>query len=62
MFTPIIHNLKQGQAGYSECQLYNKLIKSKPQGDMLLAKKVHLHAAWKRLCQQALKKAQQSIH
>ena len=61
MFKPIIHNLKKGDCGYKDAQFYNKLINNKPTGDMLLAKKIHLQGAWKRLCTQSLEAFKQKI-
>jgi hypothetical protein len=38
-FLPIIHNLTPNDDGYSECQLYNNLIRNRPKGDGTLASK-----------------------
>ena len=56
MFKPIIHNLRPGDIGYSECQLYNNIISNKPKGQGTLASKISRERAWKEICAQALEK------
>lgn len=58
MFYAIIHNLKEGDAGFNECQAYNKIIGQKPTNGKTLAQKLKLQAQWKNDCFNALLAAQ----
>lgn len=55
MFKPIIHNLKAGEQGFAECQVYNELITQRPTGgNLTLAEKAKAQMEWKLACNKAL--------
>ena len=61
MFEPIIHNLSSDDAGFAECQAYNKIIAQRPKGSGNLASKIAALSAWKTACRKALALAEKAI-
>lgn len=61
MFEPIIHNLKQNDVRFIECQHYNTLIANKPKGNYSLEMKTKKQRMWKLMCQQALTAAHDAL-